>query len=53
MQNVYVRKVKILKSPKFDVQSLLALHGGDAAGDADIGTKIKKDFVEPAIQESV
>ncbi|GAB5589566.1 ribosomal 40S subunit protein S1B [Umbelopsis nana] len=54
LQNVYVRKVKILKSPKFDVQSLLALHGGDAAGDADIGTKVGKgDFVEPAIQESV
>ncbi|KAG2174908.1 hypothetical protein INT43_005970 [Umbelopsis isabellina] len=53
LQNVYVRKVKILKAPKFDVQSLLALHGGDAAGDADVGTKIKSDFVEPEIQESV
>lgn len=52
LQNVYIRKVKILKSPKFDVQKLLELHGGDA-GDADVGTKVTKEFVEPAVQESV
>ncbi|RUS26678.1 S-phase-specific ribosomal protein cyc07 [Jimgerdemannia flammicorona] len=52
LQNVYIRKVKILKAPKFDVQKLLELHGGDA-GDADVGTKVNKDFVEPAVQESV
>jgi small subunit ribosomal protein S3Ae len=27
LQNVYVRKVKILKSPKFDVSKLLDIHG--------------------------
>lgn len=27
LQNVYVRKAKILKSPKFDVSKLLELHG--------------------------
>ncbi|OZJ03667.1 40S ribosomal protein S1 [Bifiguratus adelaidae] len=52
LQNVYVRKVKILKAPKFDVQALLALHGGDAA-EGDVGTKVAKDFVEPAPLESV
>ncbi|RUP46447.1 40s ribosomal protein s3ae-a, partial [Jimgerdemannia flammicorona] len=46
LQNVYIHKVKILKVPKFDVQKLLELHGSDAS-DADIGTKVNKDFVEP------
>jgi small subunit ribosomal protein S3Ae len=27
LQNVYIRKAKILKSPKFDVSKLLELHG--------------------------
>ena len=27
LQNVYVRKAKILKAPKFDVSKLLELHG--------------------------
>jgi len=52
LQNVYIRKVKIMKSPKFDVQKLLELHGGDT-GDADIGTRVGKDFAEPAVLESV
>jgi len=52
LQNVYVRKVKILKSPKFDVQKLLDLHGG-ASDDADVGTKVGKDFVEPTPLDSV
>jgi len=52
LQNVFIRKVKIMKSPKFDVQKLLELHAGDT-GDADIGMKIGRDFVEPAALESV
>lgn len=52
LQNVYVRKVKILKSPKFDVQKLLDLHGG-VSDDADVGTKVGKDFVEPTPLDSV
>jgi small subunit ribosomal protein S3Ae len=27
LQNVHIRKVKLLKQPKFDLGSLLALHG--------------------------
>ncbi|BFZ59450.1 ribosomal 40S subunit protein S1B [Saitoella coloradoensis] len=50
LQNVYVRKVKILKSPKFDVQKLMELHG-DAAEEA--GAKVARDFKEPEVQESV
>jgi len=34
LQNVYVRKAKILKSPKFDVSKLLELHGEST----DVGT---------------
>ncbi|KAL1922883.1 40S ribosomal protein eS1 [Calcarisporiella thermophila] len=51
LQNVYVHKAKILKSPKFDISKLLELHGD--AGE-DTGAKVKsKDFVEPAPLESV
>ncbi|KAI7870613.1 40S ribosomal protein S1 [Spinellus fusiger] len=53
LQNTYTRKVKILKAPKFDVSALLALHGGASAGDADVGAKINKEFVEPPILASV
>jgi len=52
LQNVYVRKVKILKSPKFDVGKLLELHGesGEDTGKSVPGTK---DFKEPEILDSV
>jgi small subunit ribosomal protein S3Ae len=51
LQNVYIRKVKILKSPKFDVSKLLELHGG---ADTETGSKVPRgDFKEPEIQESV
>ncbi|CAG8740826.1 8120_t:CDS:2, partial [Cetraspora pellucida] len=51
LQNVYIRKVKILKSPKFDVQKLLDLHGDNL----DTGSKMGggREFKEPEIQESV
>jgi len=52
LQSVFIRKVKILKSPKYDIQKLLEIH--PETGD-DIGTKVSgaKDFKEPAIQDSV
>ncbi|WBW72226.1 40S ribosomal protein S3a [Schizosaccharomyces osmophilus] len=40
LQNVLVRKVKILKAPKHDAQRLLELHGGEGQ---DVGTKVTKD----------
>ncbi|CAB4403542.1 unnamed protein product [Rhizophagus irregularis] len=51
LQFVYIRKVKILKSPKFDVQKLMELHGDNI----DTGSKMggSGDFKEPEIQESV
>ncbi|KAG8767083.1 ribosomal 40S subunit protein S1B [Ceratobasidium sp. 428] len=50
LQNVYVRKAKILKAPKFDMSKLLELHGG---GSDETGTRVTKDFKEPEILESV
>ncbi|KAI5477750.1 40S ribosomal protein s1 [Pseudohyphozyma bogoriensis] len=43
LQNCYVRKVKILKAPKFDISKLLELHGDSIAEDS--GAKIAKEFV--------
>lgn len=52
LQNVYVRKVKILKAPKFDINKLLELHSGEVAEDS--GAKVPKgDYVEPAVLTSV
>ncbi|KAF8627205.1 hypothetical protein AX15_004521 [Amanita polypyramis BW_CC] len=50
LQNVYIRKAKILKAPKFDVSKLLELHGESTD---ETGTKVAKDFKEPEILESV
>lgn len=50
LQNVYVRKAKILKAPKFDVSKLLELHGETTD---ETGTRVVKDFKEPEILESV
>jgi small subunit ribosomal protein S3Ae len=48
---VYVRKVKILKSPKLDLQKLLELHGEETK---ETGSSVPRgDFKEPEIQESV
>jgi len=50
LQNVYVRKAKILKAPKFDMSKLLELHGG---GTDETGTRVVKDFNEPEVLDSV
>jgi len=39
LQNVFVRKVKVLKTPKFDPYKLLELHG-EATGVEDTGAKV-------------
>jgi len=51
LQNVFVRKAKILKAPKFDVSKLLELHSGETTDET--GTKVVKDFKEPEILASV
>jgi len=49
LQNVYVRKVKLLKQPKFDLGSLLALHG-EASTD-ESGQKVEREFKEQVLEE--
>ncbi|SCV72239.1 BQ2448_4933 [Microbotryum intermedium] len=51
IQNCYIRKVKILKTPRFDLSKLLELHGGDVA--EDVGASVKKDTVEIPVLTSV
>eukprot|EP01137_Pigoraptor_chileana_P020030 Opistho-2@81878 len=52
LQNVFVRKVKLLKKPKLDLGKLLELHG-DVTSE-EVGAKVeRKDFVEPAVLASV
>merc|ERR1712080_349902 len=50
LQNCYVRKVKILKQPKFDISKLLELHS--ASTETEVGQKVQREFVEPAVLES-
>jgi len=40
LQNVFIRRVKTLRAPKFDVQKLMDLHGGAAAVAADVGMQV-------------
>merc|ERR1712000_481012 len=51
LQNCYVRKVKILKQPKFDISKLLELHS--ASTETEVGQKVQREFVEPAVLTSV
>jgi len=41
LQNVYIRKVKILKAPKFDAAKLAEIHSGDTG--AETGAKIARN----------
>jgi len=56
LQNVNIRKVKVLKKPKFDVSRLMDMHGetsGTVITD-EKGQKIERgDGYEPPVQSSV
>ncbi|KAG9295965.1 hypothetical protein G9A89_011817 [Geosiphon pyriformis] len=52
LQSVFIRKVKILKSPKFDVQKLLELHSDSLDTGAKVGGA-RGEFKEPVILEKV
>jgi len=44
LQNVFIRKVKVLKSPKLDIGKLLESHGGaEAVAAADTGKKVDRE----------
>jgi small subunit ribosomal protein S3Ae len=51
LQNVHIRKVKLLKAPKFDLGALLGLHGESTQDDS--GAKVEREFKEPTPLESV
>jgi small subunit ribosomal protein S3Ae len=46
---VHVRKVKLLKAPKFDLGALLGLHG--ESNQDDSGQKVEREFKETVLEE--
>ncbi|MCJ1326305.1 ribosomal 40S subunit protein S1B [Thelotrema lepadinum] len=49
LQNTSVRKVKLLKAPKFDLGAILALHGDSTGGD-NTGEAIGREFKEQVLE---
>lgn len=49
IKDCYIRKVKVLKKPKFDVTSLMEWHNDDGA---DVGTAVKPIVEENAVAGS-
>ena len=45
---VHVRKVKLLKSPKFDLGALLSLHGESTTDEQ--GQKVEREFKEQVLE---
>ncbi|KAG5554654.1 hypothetical protein RHGRI_012267 [Rhododendron griersonianum] len=45
LQNVFIRKVKILKAPKFDLGKLMEVHGDYST--EDVGVKMERPAEEP------
>merc|ERR1712066_190701 len=39
LNNIYIRKVKMLKMPKFDLNKLMEVHGDSGTTSEDVGTK--------------
>lgn len=48
LQNVHIRKVKLLKQPKFDLGALLALHGEGSVEEK--GKKVKGNFKDVVLE---
>lgn len=46
LQNVHIRKVKVLRAPKFDLTKLMEVHGDYAV--EDVGSKIATTTDTPA-----
>ncbi|ORY28353.1 ribosomal protein S3Ae [Neocallimastix californiae] len=49
LNNVLLRKVKILKHPKYDVGKLMELHGGSD----DMGSKVDRAYKEPEFKTDI
>ena len=48
MKDVFIRKVKVLKKPKFDLTKLMEMHG-DSAGE-DTGAALDKIAAETTVK---
>lgn len=46
---VHIRKVKLLKAPKFDLGNLLSLHGESTTDEQ--GQKIEREFKERVLED--
>lgn len=53
LHDVYVRKVKVLRKPKFDIGKLLEVHGETAVTETGATVGRKEKFVEPTPLENV
>lgn len=58
LHDVYIRKVKVLKKPRFELSKLLELHGDGGKGGSgepgEAGSKVDRpEGYEPPVQESV
>ena len=45
---VHIRKVKLLKAPKFDLGALLTLHGESSHDES--GQKVEREFKETVLE---
>ncbi|KAG7289003.1 ribosomal 40S subunit protein S1B [Staphylotrichum longicolle] len=48
LQNVHIRKVKLLKQPKFDLGALMTLHGESSTDEQ--GQKVEREFREQVLE---
>lgn len=46
---MHIRKVKLLKSPKFDLGALMTLHGESTTNED--GQKVEREFKERVLEE--
>ncbi|XP_045473784.1 40S ribosomal protein S3a-like [Harmonia axyridis] len=57
LHDVFIRKVKVLKKPRFDLSKLLDLHGDSGKGGSEPGVAgervDKPEGYEPPVQETV
>ncbi|GLH04314.1 hypothetical protein R5R35_009592 [Gryllus longicercus] len=54
LHDVYIRKVKVLKKPRFELSKLLELHGDGKGSTDEPGAKVDRpEGYEPPVQESV
>ena len=49
VEQVHIRKVKLLKSPKFDLGALMTLHGESTTNED--GQKVEREFKERVLEE--